>query len=238
MDDLQCGGLKVIQNPSLFCFGTDAVLLANFARIPNRGLCADLGTGCGVIPLLLSRKTKAAKIYGIEIQPDAAEMAARSVRLNGLEDRIEMMCMDLKDAHHALPRGKMDAVTCNPPYGKPGCGPESCEGSHAISRFEQAAGMEDILKAAFALLKNSGHFYCIQQSSRLAEIFTLMHVHRLEPKRLLPVQPFPDKGANLVLIECIKLGKPGLIFLPTLTVWERAGVYTPRMQRLYEGGTL
>lgn len=238
IDDLQCGGLRVIQNPALFCFGTDAVLLANFAHIKSGGQAADLGTGCGVIPILLSQKTKAGKIHGIEIQEQAADMAMRSVQMNSLQERIEIHHMDLKDAPALLGHGKMDAVTCNPPYGAQGCGPESSDTSHALSRFEQAAGLEDILEAAFKLLKNGGRFFCIHQSRRLVEILTLMHEKRLEPKRLLPVQPFPGRGANLVLFDCVKLGGPGLDFLPVLTVWEKEGVHTAQMQRLYDGGGL
>jgi tRNA1Val (adenine37-N6)-methyltransferase len=238
IDDLQCGGLKVIQNPELFRFGTDAVLLANFAHIKPGGLAADLGTGCGVIPILLSQKTKAGKIHGIEIQERAADMAMRSVQLNALQERITIHHMDLKDAPALLGHGKMDAVTCNPPYGAPGCGPESSDTSHALSRFEKETVMEDILEAAFQLLKNGGRFFCIHQSRRLVEILGLMRQKRLEPKRLLPVQPFPDKGANLVLFDCVKLGGPGLDFLPVLTVWEKEGVHTAQMHKLYDGGGL
>jgi tRNA1Val (adenine37-N6)-methyltransferase len=221
LDDLQCDGLKAIQHRSRFCFGLEAVLLVNFARIKPGETAADLGTGCGVIPLLLACKTRAAAIYGVEIEAYAADLAGRNARMNGLEDRVRIIHSDLREAHMHLGMGKMDVLTCNPPFHRSGACDPGIPPKHGAARRDTMAAMEEILQASFGLLRNRGRLYLVQQSFRCAEVLCLMAQQRIEPKKLQPVQTAPGKGASLVLVEGIKGAKPGLEWLPVLNIHEQ-----------------
>lgn len=233
LDDLQFKGLRVIQNPALFCFGTDAVLLSSFANVRKGHTVIDLGTGCGVIALLLAGRTEARKIIGIEIQSAVANMARRSVELNGLQGRIEIVNMDLKDAAKNLGCGIADSIVCNPPYGKYDGGLHSTSDAQRIARHEVACTLEDCVTAAEKLLKNGGRAAFIHQSDRFMELLNLLQKHHLEPKRIRMIQPRPDRAPNLMLVEGIKQGKSGVVWLPPIIIREINGEYTEELLRMY-----
>lgn len=233
IDDLQFKGLRVIQNPSLFCFGTDAVLLSSFANVRKGQTVIDLGTGCGVIALLLAGRTEARKIIGIEIQKAVADMAIRSVALNGCQERIEIMNMDLKDAPKALGCGCADAIVCNPPYGKHNGGLHSAADAQRIARHEVACTLEDCILAAEKLLKNGGRAAFIHQSDRFMELLNLLQKHHLEPKRIRMIQPRMDRAPNLMLVEGVKQGKSGVVWLPPIIIRGENGEYTQELLRMY-----
>lgn len=232
-DDLQYKGLKVIQNPDKFRFGTDAVLLASFTRIQRNAKVADLGTGCGVIPLLLSGRVQTAHITGVEIQPDIADMARRSVSLNGLNGRIEIVNTDLKDSPELLGKARFTCVTANPPYRKRGSGMGSVSEHERIARHEVLCTLEDVVTAASALLANCGRFTMVHQAERLADIMCALRAVKLEPKRLRMVHPAWGKAPNLLLIEALKNGGAHLQVMPPLYVHDEKGDYTDEMKEIY-----
>lgn len=233
IDDLQCKGLRIIQHPRLFCFGIDAVLLANFARIKSQDVVVDLGTGSGVIPLLLAGKTQASRIYGLEIQADMADMAWRSTVMNNLEDRVHIVCGDIKDADKLLGKGIADAVVSNPPYRKAGSGHVSPSDARALATYELACTLEDVIKAAAALLKNKGRFYMIHRPARLADTVCLMRMYGIEPKRLRMVHPLADDKPNMFLIEAIKGAKPYLDVMAPLIIYDTDRRYTAEIYKIY-----
>ncbi len=208
IDDLQCKGYKIIQDLRGFCFGIDAVLLANFARVKPGEKVADLGTGSGVIPILLAAKTQASHIYGIEIQQESAETARRSVEMNDLQYKITILNTDIKNL--GLPKCSFGAVTSNPPYIKSGSGLVNPYSPKAIARHETHTPLESFIKTAADLLISKGRFYLVHKPSRLPEIFALLQKHKLEPKTLQFVQGSPEKPPSLVLVEATKDGNPGL----------------------------
>ncbi len=233
IDDLECNGLKIIQNPEYYCFSIDAVLLANFAGDIKGDMVIDLGTGTGVIPLLLSAKTKAKKIVGIEIQKHLSDMAERSVKLNGLEDRIRIYNMDLKQAPLNFGPESFDAVVTNPPYIEKGAGFINKTSSKAVAKHEIKCSLDDVLLAACKLLKLKGNFYMIHRASRLSEVIAKMKTYKIEPKVLRAIQPAPDKNANLFLVKGIKGGGYGIEVMPPLVVYEKKGQYTREVLQIY-----
>lgn len=233
LDDLQYKGLRVIQNPAAFCFGTDAVLLANFATVRKGDTVVDLGTGSGVIALLIAARSEAGRLVGVEIQPGIADMARRSVVLNALESRIEIRNIDLKNAPRELGHGIAEVIVCNPPYGKADAGLHSESEAHRIARHEVACTLEDCVRSASALLKNGGRAAFIHQSDRLVELVGLLQKHRLEPKRIRAVQHTADRPPNLLLIEGVKNGKSGIVWLPTLVLRTAGGEYSEELRQIY-----
>lgn len=236
VDDLQYKGLKIIQHPSAFCFGTDAVLLSHFADVRKGDRVVDLGTGTGIIPILLAGRTEAATIIGIEIQEPMAEMARRSIALNGLEDRIQILYGDLKEAPNFLGKGYMDVVVSNPPYKKQGSGIVSREDAHAIARHELRCTLEDVIRVASSMLRSGGRFCLIHQSDRMMDILFLMREHHIEPKRIRLIHSFVDQAPNLVLLEGIRNGKPYLTWMPPLIIREQDGSYTSEINEIYHRG--
>ncbi len=233
IDDLEINGFRIIQNPLFFCFGMDAVLLANFADVGEDRDVIDLGTGTGIVPLLLAAKGKGRSWKGIEIQADVADMARRSVELNGIQDKCEIVVEDICNLKNHYQPGSFGAVTTNPPYMKDQAGIKNPNNSKYISRHETSATLEDIVSMASYLLKTRGSFTMVHRPSRLPEIMALMTKYRLEPKRMQLVQPYVDKPANMVLIEGIKEGGQELKLLPTLIVYEADGSYTKELLRYY-----
>jgi tRNA1(Val) A37 N6-methylase TrmN6 len=228
--------IRIIQSPSVFSFSLDAVLLAKFAYMPiQKGLIVDLCTGNGVIPLLLSMRTKG-KIIGVEIQERLCDMAKRSVKYNGLERQIEIIHGDIKDAPKQLGYSKYDVVTCNPPY-FPTIGKEEMNKNvHlAIARHEIYCTLEDVIRVSSQLLKQGGKAAFVHRPGRLLDIITLMREHRLEPKRLRFVYPKLGKEANTILIEGIKDGNPDLKILPPLIVYNDDNEYTDEVKQLLYG---
>ncbi len=233
LDDLQRNHLKIIQNPEKFCFGMDAVLLSGFAKVKPGEKVLDLGTGTGIIPLLLSAKTKAGHLTGLEIQPESADMARRSVALNGLEDRIDIVEGDIKEASALFGMAGFDVVTCNPPYMIGQHGLRNPDTPKAVARHEVLCTFEDVAREAARLLRPGGKFYLVHRPFRLAEIIGILLSHKLEPKRMKLVHPFLDKEPNMVLIEASRGGNSRMTVEPPLIVYEKPGVYTPEIYEIY-----
>ena len=233
IDDLEINGFRIIQNPFCFCFGMDAVLLANFAGIKPGADVIDLGTGTGVVPLLLAAKSKGRSWTGLEIQPEMADMAKRSVMLNQVTDSCRIVEGDLRQVKELFKPASFGAVTTNPPYMKENTGLKSMTDTVYLSKHEVTATLEDVIRAGFYLLKTGGTFTMVHRPTRLPEIMELMVKHRLEPKRLQLVQPSITKEPNLVLIEGVKEAGRECRILPTLSVYDENGEYTPELLRYY-----
>lgn len=233
LDDLQRNHLQIIQNPEKFCFGMDAVLLSGFARIKPGDRVLDMGTGTGIIPILLSAKSKAAQLTGLEIQPESADMARRSVCLNHLESRISIVEGDMKKATELFGKAAFDAVTCNPPYMIGQHGLKNPDAPKAIARHELLCTFEDVAREAAGLLRPGGKLYLVHRPFRLAEIIATLLAYKLEPKRMQLVHPFVDKEPNMVLIEASRGGKPRMTVEPPLIVYQEQGVYMPEIYDIY-----
>lgn len=233
LDDLQRNGLKIIQRTDGFCFGMDAVLLSGFAAVKPGERALDLGTGTGIIPLLLSAKTRGEHFTGLEIQTEIMKMAQRSVALNGLEKKIEIIQGDIKEASRILGAASFDVVTSNPPYMNDAHGLKNPGDVKAISRHEVLCTLEDVIREGTRALKPGGRFYMVHRPHRLAEIITVMKQYKLEPKRMKFVHPFVDKDANMVLIEAVRGGGAWLKLEPPVIVYKEPGVYTDEIYEIY-----
>lgn len=232
IDDLELEGLKIIQKKNGFKFGIDAVLLSDFAKDSASKKTLDLCTGTGIIPVLLSAKTKTPKLFGLEIQPHIADMARRSVEYNNLLDRVEIKCGDLKEATKLYPKGSFDKITCNPPYMKNNTAVKNETDTLTISRHEILCTLEDVIKASSSLLRPKGRFYMVHRPQRLADITSLMRENKIEPKKLRFVAPRAGKEPNLLLIEGILGGGTEMKILPTLYVYEGED-YTDEIKKIY-----
>ena len=233
IEDLQCAGLRIIQNKSWFCFGMDAVLLTNYCDVKRGSKIADLGTGTGVIPILLSGKREYAHADCVEIQPEVADMAKRSVELNGLSDKITVLNIDLKDADSQMEKCSYDAVISNPPYKLNATGIQNPNSQKAISRHEIMCTLEDVIKTSAALLKEYGRFYMVHRPDRLADIMCLMRKYRLEPKQMRFVHPRVKEKPNMILLRGSKGGNPELKFDPPLYIYGADGKYTKDVYEIY-----
>lgn len=233
IDDLEVNGFRIIQNPSFFCFGMDAVLLAAFAQMKPKDTVMDLGTGTGIIPLLLTAKGRCARAEGLELQEEVAEMAARSVLLNHAEDRCRIHCGDIRLVPETFPAESVQAVTSNPPYISGGAGLHNDTETRNIARHEIAVTLEDVVRAAGHLLRPGGSFSLVHKPFRIPEILEVMRKYRLEPKRMQLVQPKAGKEPNMVLISAVKDGNPFLTMLPTLVVYREDGTYTDELLKQY-----
>ncbi|HSL94248.1 MAG TPA: tRNA1(Val) (adenine(37)-N6)-methyltransferase, partial [Bacillota bacterium] len=237
-DELQRGGLSVIQSDDHFPFSIDAVLLAHFATLRLRDRVVDLGTGCAVIPLIMSTRSPHAIVTGLELSPAAADMATRSIRLNRLENRISILQGDIREVRNTMPVGSVDLVTANPPYLPIGTGDISPADGRSMARHELYCTLDDVIKAAGWLLRTGGKFALVHRPERLAEIISLCAAVRLEPKRMRLVHPMRGRDANIVLLEAVKNGKPGMRVEPVIYVHRSDGTYTEEIVTLYGGGTL
>ncbi len=233
LDDLQCDGLRLIQDPERFCFGMDAVLLSSFVRANKEDNILDLCTGNGIIPVLLSSKTRATNINGIEIQSEAVELANRSIKLNNLSDRVHIIEGDIKSVADFFPKASMQIVTCNPPYmiGEHGLTNEA--DAKSIARHEIMCNLEDVISAAAVMLRPGCSFYMVHRPFRLSEIMVTLAKYKLEPKRMRLVYPFVDKEPNMVLIEAVRGGKPRITVEKPLIVYNRPGEYTDEIYEIY-----
>ena len=236
IDDLQIGGLKIIQNPQKFCFGLDAVILANFATIKKGDFVVDFGTGTGIVPILIAGKTGASRIIGIEIQSDMVEMATRSVRMNRLEDRITILHGDIRKVNHYIKDNSVDLVVSNPPYMNTGKGLVNPNSSKAIARHEIMCTLEDIISSAAKILKNGGRLAIIHRSNRLVDVLYAMRSRGIEPKRLRMVHPTVDRESNLFLVEGTKGGGTFLKVLKPLVIYDGDGNYTEEIHKIYYRG--
>ncbi len=233
VDELQRNGYRIIQSSGRFCFGMDAVLLSGFARAKEGDKVLDLGCGTGIIPILMEAKTKAAHLTGLEIQEESADMARRSVQLNHLEKKIDIVTGDLKEAERFFDAASFDVITCNPPYMIGQHGLTNPDAPKAIARHEILCTLEDVVRSAAKLLKTGGKFCMVHRPFRLAEIMTVMVQYRLEPKRMRLVYPYADKEPNMVLIEGCRGGRPRMTVEKPLIIFQAPNVYTDELRDTY-----
>lgn len=233
IDDLGIHGYRILQKEQGFCFGMDAVLLSDFVSVRDGGKVLDLGTGTGILPLLMEAKTKAGHLTGLEIQPEMAEMANRSVQLNGLESKIEIVEGDIKEASAIFPQDSFDVITSNPPYMIGRHGLVNPSDTKAIARHEILCTFSDISQAAKKLLKHRGKLFLVHRSFRLAEILNRLSRDGLEPKRIRFVHPYENKESNIFLLEAVKGGKSRMVVEPPLIVYEGLNRYTDEIYKIY-----
>lgn len=233
VDDLQRNGYRILQKKNGFCFGMDAVLLSGFARVQASERALDLGTGTGIIPILLSAKTEGDSFTGLEIQEEFAEMAGRSVRLNGLADRVKIVQGDIREASRLFGKASFDVVTSNPPYMNDAHGLKNPDLPKAIARHEVLCTLADLVRETSFLLKPGGRFYLVHRPHRLVEIIAVLREYKLEPKRMKMVHPFIDKEANMVLIEAFRGGRTMMKVEAPIIVYQEPGVYTSEIYDIY-----
>ena len=236
IEDLQCDGLQLIQSSSEYRFTTDAVLLANFCKSMLGKTCVEFGAGSGVISLLLAKKKHPKRIVALELQSQLCDMMQRSVKLNDLQDVIEVHNCDLKEATSVI--RDADVVVCNPPYRRVGSGQMQTSDNIAICRHEIMVTLADVIKSASKTLNNRGNFYLVHQADRICEIVTLCHENNVAVKEILPVCPAPDKQPNLVLVRGVKAGEPDCKLHAPLYVCDEQGNYTPQAKSWYSGISL
>ena len=233
VDDLERCGYKIIQNPGMFCFGMDAVLLSGYAFAKRGEKVLDLCTGNGIIPILMAAKTQAERLVGIEIQKPAADLARRSVAANGLGDRVNIICADIKEAQNYLSAGIFDVVTCNPPYMISEHGIRNPDSPRAIARHEIMCTFDDVASVASRMLRPGGRLFLVHRPFRLTDIFETLTKHGLEPKRMKLVHPFVNKEPNMVLIEANLGGRRRLTVERPLIVYESPNCYTKEIYDIY-----
>lgn len=229
LDDLQVNGYEIIQHPGKFCFGMDAVLLSNFVRVKRDERVLDLGTGTGIIPILLTAKTEGEAFVGLEIQEESADMARRSVAHNHLEGKVEIVTGDMKEATMLFGAASFDVITTNPPYMIGHHGIANASDTKAIARHEVLCKLEDILRESARVLKPRGRFYMVHRPFRLAEILSKMIEVGIEPKRMRMVHPFVDKEPNMVLIEGMRGANSRMTVEKPLIVYKEIGVYSDEL---------
>ena len=233
LDELHRNGYRIIQNPRKFCFGMDAVLLSGFARVKPGERALDLGTGTGIIPILLRGKTEGRDFTGLEIQEESADMARRSVAYNHLEESVSIVTGDIKEAAALFGAASFDVVTCNPPYMTGNHGLVNPEQPKAVARHEILCTLEDVVRQTAKVLRPGGRFYLVHRPFRLAEILALLVSCKLEPKRMRLVYPFVDKEPNMVLIGALSGGKSRITVEKPLIVYKEQGVYTDEIYDIY-----
>ena len=234
IDDLQLNNLKIIQNKDGFCFGIDSVLLSDFAKeIPSNAKVLDLGTGTGILGILLCGKTKLSKIYGIDIQEDVCNMASRSIKLNNLEDKFEIINKNIKDLKDIFEANNFDAIVSNPPYKKDNSGFKNESKTKLISRHEITASLEDFIRTSSYLLKNNSSLYMVHRPERLSDLFYLLRKYNLEPKKLRLVQSYFDSKPKLILVKATKNAKSFLNIEEPLIIYNRDGSYTDEILQIY-----
>lgn len=234
IDDLEFKNLKVIQNKNGFCFGMDAVLLSDFAKnIKRNAIVLDLGTGTGIIPILLCGKAELKKVIGVEIQEEVAKMAKKSILLNNLENKFEILNCNIKELNKIYENQTFDVIVTNPPYKKQDSGMINENKRKLISRHEITANLEDFIKISKDLLKDKGELYMVHRPERLVDIFELMRKYKIEPKELKMVCPNKNKEPNLVLIKGVKNAKPFLKVEKNLYVYDTESNYTKEILEIY-----
>lgn len=233
IDELHRNGYRIIQKKDGFCFGMDAVLLSGFAAVKEGERALDLGCGTGIIPLLLEAKTRGRHFTGLEIQREMADMAARSVRLNRLQDKIDIIEGDIKEAGLIFGGASFDVVTANPPYMNDSHGLKNPDLPRAIARHEVLCTLQDVVREAAKVLRPGGRFYLVHRPRRLIEIITELAGYGLEPKRLKFVHPFADREAKMVLIEAARGGRSFVRVEKPLIVFRERGIYTDEINEIY-----
>lgn len=235
LDDLQ-NGYFIIQSEQEFCYGLDAVLLSGFARVKPEEQVLDMGTGSGILPILLAAKTPGRQFCGLEIQERSADMARRSVTMNHLEHRISIVTGDIREAVTIFGQASFDVVVSNPPYMTGQHGLVNPNEAKAIARHEVKMTLEQLVEQTARVLRDRGRFYLVHRPFRLAEIMRVLMAHQLEPKRMQLVYPFADREPNMVLLEACKGGKPRITVEKPLIVYREPGVYTDDIREIYGDG--
>lgn len=233
VDDLHRNGYMIIQDPKRFCFGIDAVILSDFAKVKKGDRVIDLCTGTGIIPILMEAKTKASSFNAVEIQPESAEMAERSVRLNGLQNKITINVGDIKNIDELYKPSSFEVVTVNPPYMNEGGGLQNDFSPKTIARHEVLCTLEDVVYASARLLVTQGRLYMVHRPHRLADIIVTLRKYKLEPKMLRFVHSYYDREPTMVLIEAVKNGRPMTKVMAPLIVYNKDGSYTEEIHRIY-----
>lgn len=234
IDDLQFKGLKIIQNKKGFCFGIDSILLSDFAKsIKKDAYVMDLGTGTGIISMLLCEKTQLKKIIGVEIQQEVCDMAQRSIYLNHLENKFEIINTNILHLNSLFSKESFDVIVSNPPYKKINTGVQNSEQKKNISRHEITASLEEFIHVSFDLLKDRGEIYLVHRPERLVDVLSLMRKYQLEPKEIRMVYSNQEKPPCLVLIKGVKRGKSFLKILPNLYIYDLEGNETEELQKIY-----
>lgn len=234
IDDLEYKGLKIIQNTNGFCFGIDSVLLSDFANdIRNNSTVLDLGTGTGILGILLCEKTKLSKIYGIEIQKEVAQMANKSIKLNDLQDKFEIINDNIKNLNKYFDECSFDAIVSNPPYKKENSGLKNENEYKLISRHEITASLEDFISISSKMLKNNGSIYMVHRPERLSDLICLLTKYHLEPKVLRLVFSYSNSKPKLFLIKATKNAKSFLDVREPLIIYNDDGSYTDEILKIY-----
>ena len=234
IDDLQFNNLKIIQNTKSFCFGIDSVLLSDFAKdISKNSTVLDLGTGTGILGILLCKKTELSKMYGIEIQQDMCEMASRSIKLNHLEDKFSIICDNIQNLSHHFKNNSIDAIVSNPPYKKLGTGITNTSDTKLIARHEVKASLEDFISVSAKALTSFGSLYMVHRPERLVDLFYLLRKYHLEPKKLRMVHSHQNDKPTLVLIKATKDAKSFLTIEKPLVIYHKDGSYTDEILKIY-----
>lgn len=233
IDDLQIKGYRIIQNGNGFCFGMDAVLLSDYAKVKKNARVMDLCSGTGIIPILLEAKYPLSYVEGLEYQKPCVDMAQRSIALNHQEKKVHLSCGDVRKVREHYPNDSFDHVTCNPPYMTNDHGLLNDDYERAIARHEILCTLTDVLSAAKWLLKQGGHFTLVHRPFRLGEIMYQLKEHKLEPKKMRLVYPYVDKEPNMVLIDAVKGGKQRITVDPPLIVYHKDGSYTDEIYKIY-----
>ena len=237
LDSLQFEELRIIQRPDSFCFGTDAVLLADFASARSGDYIVDLGTGTGIISILMASRQPKSRYTALEIQPDMADMARRSVKLNDMEERIEVSCCDFREAALRYGYGRFSLAVCNPPYGKAGGALLSKTEGKRIARYEASCTVEDVAASAYTLLKTGGRLAVIFPAARAFEMMYAMKAARLEPKRIRTIHATAEREPKLVLIEAVKDGGSMLHWMTPLILKNEDGEPSAEWNRIYRIST-
>ncbi len=232
-DDLQLGGLGIYQDKRLFCFGVDAVLLADFCRVRPGERVLDLCTGNGIIPILLAGKTKVAHITGLELSSKNCELFQKSIEKNKLEERLTVCCGDVKEIRSLVTCGSFDALTCNPPYMEVGRGLLNASDELTWARHEVMCTLADVLTAAAWSVKSGGRVSLIHRPDRMEDLLVGMRQRKIEPKRFRAVYPKPGEKATMILVEGLLDGKPGMDVLPPLYIYDEQGNETEEIKRIY-----
>lgn len=234
IDDLMLNNLKIIQNTDYFCFGIDAVLLSDFSKEIKKGsIVLDIGTGNGILPLLLSAKTNSKKIYGLEIQEKLATLAKENIKINNLDELIEIINGDIKNIKEIFKENMFDAIITNPPYKKRGSGLINDNEFIQIAKHEILCTLEDIIKNASYVLKNNGQLFMVHRPDRLVDIVTLMRKHNIEPKKIRFVYSKINSRPILILIKGIKNSKPFLKIDSPLFIYNEDGSYSEEIYKIY-----
>lgn len=235
IDDLGIKNLKIIQNKKWFCFGIDSVLLANFTKnIKKDSYVLDLGTGSGIMPTLLCGKTELKKVVGIEIQKDVCDMAKRSIELNKINEKFEIICDSILNLNKYFEKQTFDVVITNPPYKKKNTGIINPDEPKMIARHEITANLEDFIRVAKDMLKDKGEFYMVHRTERLVDIFELMRKYKIEPKEIRFIFSNKNGEPKMVMIKGVKNAKSFLKIYPNLYIYEEDGKYTEEIKNIYE----